>query len=255
MSEPKDIEVAVDLPPHTGAHELDSLKRYLLARIVRRDGELLDEAQAALQSYPSDPELLLMAAHAAQILKQHGYRRLHGSFLYLPGNWALRSWVHSWLGKIERAEKRRAPMPAPRKAMQPAAASAGDGKASKGKRGRRTSGTGGERDDSDISPDAALLQPQTETDGSVAEAPPWPRVEARIPITVSLPEQFNVLPAEGADGTGADDLTAFRLRYELSHLGLLQGIDELLCLPTLRNVESYWYQAEAVRKVLKQFRV
>src|SRR5947209_11936430 len=132
MSEPKDIEVAVDLPPHTGAHELDSLKRYLLARIVRRDGELLDEAQAALQSYPSDPELLLMAAlaalfaerpelglryehrfskryraieagghllraialaqaerwaQAAQILKQHGYRRLHGSFLYLPGNW------------------------------------------------------------------------------------------------------------------------------------------------------------------------
>src|SRR5947209_3259858 len=299
MSEPKDIEVAVDLPPHTGAHELDSLKRYLLARIVRRDGELLDEAQAALQSYPSDPELLLMAAlaalfaerpelglryehrfskryraieaeghllraialaqaerwaQAAQILKQHGYRRLHGSFLYLPGNWALRSWVHSWLGKIERAEKRRAPMPAPRKAMQPAAAAAGDGKASKGKRGRRTSGTGGERDDSDISPDAALLQPQAETDGSVAEAPPWPRFDARIPITVSLPEQFNVLPAEGADGTGADDLTAFRLRYELSHLGLLQGFDELLCLPTLRNVEAYWYQAEAVRKVLKQFR-
>src|SRR5262249_45032828 len=47
---------------------------------------------------------------------------------------------------------------------------------------------------------------------------------------------------------------AFRLRHELTHLGLLQGFDELLCLPTLRGVETYWYQLETVRKALKQFR-
>jgi SNF2 family DNA or RNA helicase len=37
-------------------------------------------------------------------------------------------------------------------------------------------------------------------------------------------------------------------------LGLLQGFDELLCLPTLHNIETFWYQVEAARKVLKQFR-
>ena len=45
----------------------------------------------------------------------------------------------------------------------------------------------------------------------------------------------------------------FRLRYEWTQLSLLQGFDELLCLPTLHGVETYWYQVEAVRKVLKQF--
>ncbi len=143
--------------------DLESLKRYLLERIVRRDGEMLGEAQAALQSHPSDPELLLMAAlaalfaerpelslryehrfakrfrpiaaeghllrasalaqaerwaQAAQIMRQHG--NLQSSFLYLPGDWARRTWVHSWLGKIERAEKRRAAAtPAPKKAKPP----------------------------------------------------------------------------------------------------------------------------------------
>jgi SNF2 family DNA or RNA helicase len=50
------------------------------------------------------------------------------------------------------------------------------------------------------------------------------------------------------------DREAFRLRYELAQLGLLQGFDELLCLPALHGVETYWYQLETVRKVLKQFR-
>src|SRR5205807_8450988 len=45
----------------------------------------------------------------------------------------------------------------------------------------------------------------------------------------------------------------FCLRHEWAQLRLLQGFEELLCLPTLHGVETYWYQVEAVRKVLKQF--
>jgi SNF2 family DNA or RNA helicase len=46
----------------------------------------------------------------------------------------------------------------------------------------------------------------------------------------------------------------FRLRTELTRLGLLEGYDELLCLPALQGVDAHWYQIETVRKVLKQFR-
>ena len=45
----------------------------------------------------------------------------------------------------------------------------------------------------------------------------------------------------------------YRLRGEFVHLGLLQGFDELLCLPGLHQVDTYWYQVETVRKVLKSF--
>ena len=51
-----------------------------------------------------------------------------------------------------------------------------------------------------------------------------------------------------------DSLQWFRLRGELTRLGLFQGFDELLCLPTLQGVETHWYQVETVRKVLKQYR-
>jgi len=50
------------------------------------------------------------------------------------------------------------------------------------------------------------------------------------------------------------DPTWFRLRGELARLSLAEGFDELLCLPTLRDVEAHWYQIETVRKVLKQYR-
>jgi len=44
------------------------------------------------------------------------------------------------------------------------------------------------------------------------------------------------------------------LREQLTRLGLAQGFDELLCLPHLKGIETFWYQTETVRKVLKQFR-
>jgi superfamily II DNA or RNA helicase len=191
-------------------------------------------------------------AQAAQIVKQH-HGTLHRAFLYLPGNWALRTWVHRWLDKIERAEKRRSQQPTLKRAKKPVAASlVKDGQSGKSAKGKRALAAGKGEAAADESLDAAPLQSDIKTVGLVAGAPPLSRVEARIPVALHLPEALGV--AAVADDASEHEAAAFRLRYELSHLGLLQGFDELLCLPTLHNVEAYWYQTEAVRKVLKQFR-
>ena len=44
------------------------------------------------------------------------------------------------------------------------------------------------------------------------------------------------------------------MRERFAHLGLAEGFDELLCVPHLKGIETFWYQTETVRKVLKQFR-
>ena len=46
----------------------------------------------------------------------------------------------------------------------------------------------------------------------------------------------------------------YGLRERHARLGLAQGFDELLCLQHVRGIETFWYQVETVRKVLKQFR-
>ena len=78
-----------------------------------------------------------------------------------------------------------------------------------------------------------------------------PRLEARLEIAFELvnPDAIDIV------GLNADpDPTAFLLRGELARLGLFEGFDELLCLPALQGVEAHWYQVETVRKVLKQYR-
>ncbi|HLG12899.1 MAG TPA: DEAD/DEAH box helicase [Blastocatellia bacterium] len=86
--------------------------------------------------------------------------------------------------------------------------------------------------------------------GEGAVLPPLVRLPASISTSFDLPEPETIpLPEGPVDGTAW-----FRLRSEFSRLGLFQGFDELLCLPLLHNVTSYWYQIETVRKVLKQFR-
>lgn len=294
MNESNRPDMTFDTPlSREGMESIDW--RHLREGIARRDGGMLGEVQSALQSHPSDPELLVMAAlaalfaerpdlslryehrfskrfvpmeaeghllraialaqqerwaQAAQIVKQH-HGTLHRSFLYLPGDWALRTWVHRWLDKIERAEKRRSQPPAPKRAKKPAATSSvKDRRPGKGTREKRALADGKEVTAED-SPDAASLHSESEAAGLVAGVPPLMRIKAQIPVALHLPETLDVM---AADDARSRDLTAFRLRYELSHLGLLQGFDELLCLPTLRDVEAYWYQTEAVRKVLKQFR-
>lgn len=85
------------------------------------------------------------------------------------------------------------------------------------------------------------------------EFPPLPKYEVQIPLSVEIADSIeSQLAMRGA--STESDREAFRLQTEIAQLSLLQGFDELLCLPMLHGVETFWYQVETVRKVLKQFR-
>ena len=87
---------------------------------------------------------------------------------------------------------------------------------------------------------------------SVAALPaPLPLVDIDIPL--SLATNLATLMAAIVQPPETDGRN-FSLRERLAHLGLVQGFDELLCLPHLVGVEPFWHQIETVRKVLKQFR-
>lgn len=99
--------------------------------------------------------------------------------------------------------------------------------------------------------------PPRETPVVKPEPPPLPVEELpRFPVEIAVRFQVPRLEALPVDLENSDGLavTAFRLREELLRFGLLQGFDELLCLPYLHQIQTYWYQVETVRKVLKQFR-
>ena len=94
----------------------------------------------------------------------------------------------------------------------------------------------------------------------VAPKPPESAVKppsiADLPrLEIALDLAFELADPDAIQLSGAmPDPAWFRLRGELTQLGLVEGFDELLCLPTLQGVEAHWYQIETVRKVLKQYR-
>ena len=81
--------------------------------------------------------------------------------------------------------------------------------------------------------------------------PALERGEVGIPMVVDW-DLRQLLSA--ATGEAESDGGWFVLRERLAHLGLVEGFDELVCLAHLKGVETFWYQTETVRKVLKQFR-
>ena len=76
-----------------------------------------------------------------------------------------------------------------------------------------------------------------------------PRLEARLDVRIEMAD-LEAIQIESAPS----DWDWFRLRGEFTRLSLLEGFDELLCLPALQGVETHWYQVETVRKVLKHYR-
>ena len=85
-----------------------------------------------------------------------------------------------------------------------------------------------------------------------AASPPVPDLQ-RLDIALDL--SFELADPDAIQLAGAaPDPAWFRLRAELTQLGLVEGFDELLCLPALQGVEAHWYQIETVRRVLKQYR-
>ena len=272
----------------SGVDDLETQKRELFAHLTNHRPEALQAVLPVLNAHPTDAELLLLAVTAAlrdelpqlalrylqrftkrfvpfaaehqllravalaqqglwpqavQVIRQHGgAHALYNSIQYVPCGWALLPWYRDWLRKIERAEHQRtAPGPKPNKSQRPA----GPPRPAK-KTAPVTTARAPARQ-------AATGAPAGEAPGAGAP-PPLQRYSFEVPFTLHLPEALAESLTAERDGNGCQDPQAFRLRYEWTHLSLLQGFDELLCLPTLHGVDTYWYQVEAVRKVLKQFR-
>jgi SNF2 family DNA or RNA helicase len=78
-----------------------------------------------------------------------------------------------------------------------------------------------------------------------------PRIDVDIPFTAEI----DLVPMLAAiKGQPETDGGWYQLRERFTHLSLVQGFDELLCLPRIRGIEIFRYQVETARKVLKQFR-
>jgi SNF2 family DNA or RNA helicase len=188
---------------------------------------------------------------AAMIGKQIGWPNLFSAFIHLPGNWALRDWAHDWARQIERYEDRQKRSGAAKKGLERRKAEAAKSDRA-AKLPRKEKGEEKAREPqaeetvpAEAAPEAApIVEPELSA---------LPRYQIHIPFSVEFSDSLESSLALRSSSDEADR-EAFRLRHELAHLGLLQGFDELLCLPTLRGVETYWYQLETVRKVLKQFR-
>ena len=158
---------------------------------------------------------------AAYILKKHALSNLRSAFHWFPGSYTLKPWLKQWVEKIKlegshpsRPTKKVKKITTREKHSKP-------------------------------SPPPPIQPAEQEP-----PPPELPEIKAEIPICFEWhDEKSPLLPA-------APLLPDhwFRLRGEFAQLGLLQGFNELLCLSHLHNIETYWYQVEAVRKVLKQFR-
>src|SRR6266542_2739265 len=186
-------------------------------------------------------------AQAAMIGKQIGWPNLYSAFIYLPGSWGLRDWAHDWVRQIERFEHREKRSIAAKKSSE--RRKTGTAKSERAAKPHRREKARRPQAEEMIQADAAPeMGPSAEP-----ELSELPRYQIRIPLSVEFSDSLEAsLAVRGS--SDESDREAFRLRHELAHLGLLQGFDELLCLPMLRGVETYWYQLETVRKVLKQFR-
>lgn len=172
---------------------------------------------------------------AASLLKHDGLDTYPKALYWFMADPSLRAWVTEWLSKIYNQQ-----WLAQESGRKPPSKTPPKGRTAK----RPVTKTPAAPAEETTTPPSAL-EPES-------ILPELPRVQPRIPVRFELTNEAAIrLHDQRRNG---DDLTWFRLRAEFAHLNLLQGFDELLCLPQLHQVETYWYQVETVRKVLKQFR-
>jgi superfamily II DNA or RNA helicase len=246
-----------DLPaPVTDVSWPDRLR----AALRMQDPAATDVAEAAVQALPTDGDVLMLATlamlyhrnnarafafirtlqqrfrpspiirllavlgyaqkgqftKANHVLDEIGIRTITQVKFWLPGNVGLDDWLADQFKEIRR-QKRLAEV-----AKRPPAAPAV----------------------------RAAVQPRAKPD--LALPPPIPDLP-RLDASFATSLDFDNLDAIRLGGDTPEPAW-FRLRGELARLSLFQGFDELLCLPALHGVETYWYQIETVRKVLKQYR-
>ncbi len=257
-------------PPDVEPRDVDAWQDALLDAFFNRDPHPLELAEQALREFPGDAHILNLASVAAllegrperclrfakrlrrryvfidadhllralalsqqgrrgvarEILERHGLETLERAWPWLPGGHLLRPWLKEQLRDIRRQgpnEKTRARDRRARPAARDPVPATREPPSVPGAAGGEPEVPVLRR----LRPDIAMRVEITGEDGG-ALAPPEKRAEV--------------------------ERAWFDLRTELAHLGMLQGFDELLCLPLLRQVETYWYQVETVRKVLKTFR-
>ena len=240
--------------------------------LAQRTAEAVQVAEDALHAWPSDAEILLLAAltalaanqpdRALRLLKRYGKRYVPGKLLTmlmgltlaqkgqfaqawtvlsaegLTTDRAAHTWfigntvMEEWLYDRLREIRRERARAASPAQARPQTRQTAAAKPKAASRGKAPAQTA-----------APVAPPPVLAD--------LPRLEAGFAMTFDLTNP----DAIAITGGGEDqDAALFGLRGELIRLSLFEGFDELLCLPTLHGVEPHWYQTETVRKVLKQYR-
>jgi hypothetical protein len=171
---------------------------------------------------------------ACSVLEAHGLTRPFHAFLNFPAGMSRQVWLYERLERI--FERRKAPL------RQQAASRAGTGK------GVVRSRTGIKA----TAPQHRDAPPQA---GKMAATPAMANGLPLLEVDIPFSAEIELAPLLGAMASPpAGDGGWYRLRERHTRLGLAQGFDELLCLQHVRGIETFWYQVETVRKVLKQFR-
>jgi superfamily II DNA or RNA helicase len=248
---------------------------HLRHALASRSSQAIEIAEAGLQSWPADPEMLLLVAltalagnlpeRALALLKRYGKRYSSGKAVTLLTALALgqqRQFTRAW------TMLHAAGLDTDRAAL---AWFVGDTVMSDWLHTRLREIRVERLRGANLSP-AASRRAKPPTAGPAAPRLARPNAGARqaaavglpLPAVADLPRlearfdiAFELTNPDAIDIVGTDacaDLMAFRLRGELVRLSLFEGFDELLCLPALQGVEAHWYQVETVRKVLKQYR-
>jgi len=208
------------------------LKRYSKRYVPTASHHLLRALTLAQQTKPGI---------ARAVLERHGLTSSHEAIRAFPGGWERRGWLYEQLRKIlgrdETSARKRAAAHADRIVTKPSAKA---------------------------SAKSAVMSDAPRPDGRPRKAspPPTPLAAAsaaaelpRLEIDIPFAAEFDLAPLlRAAAGRPEPDGGWYLLRERFAQLGLAQGFDELLCLPHLHGIETFWYQIETVRKVLKQFR-
>jgi superfamily II DNA or RNA helicase len=179
-------------------------------------------------------------AAARAVLNDRGLADESDVTWLFPGGLRRRRWLHGQYNRIFDRDKAGQRKHAPKAGRDVKAAV--DAKAA-------ATGKPGARRDKTV-PIAAAAPPPPAAPAP-APVPQLPLIDVDLPFAVELdlaPVMVTVQKAPDHDGSWYD------LRERFARLGLAQGFDELLCLPHLNGIETFWYQVETVRKVLKQFR-
>ena len=191
------------------------LKRYAKRYVPTQSHHLLSALALGLQNK-------LIPARA--LLERHNLTNWRDAMRSFPGGWERRFWLDERLEAIMGRER-------PLRARGPA-----------------------------VKP-AAKAPPKSSPPTRPAAPPPAPAPQPSLPalerLTVDIPivVESDLAPLIAATAGPAESEGGwFALRERLGRLALAQGFDDLLCLPTLKGIETFWYQTETVRKVLKQFR-